>query len=462
MVGLMLMIFLTSALPLQSAGPLSKQQLLDLHKAGIGDSVVIDAISRQGISFDPSSEVLVELKAAGFSDEVLKALLSRISVETLSPAHQKPANPTPPIPEKSDSSILGSWSCAIRSKKGDSSGELLINVTDIKEGKPTGNYSAQAHVTLEDYVNASIQTSGRVQFDVDDKDPSLVFFLPKRTAAIACTGTGCNEETFATDDERELYSPDTEIMWMRLRLAGDRLLPAEEKVEKSYDVSCKRGGERSYGRIDTKTSSIPEQQPYCALAFARAQAVGTPRLYDSTGNPQLDAVILRELTVLGTGFLVHPRFFLFDDTGSPNAMATPVRIDSSPSFPDGTLLFGVTLFAQEFSRQSGQGFAIPAIMAHEFGHIVQFKLGVGMPTHLLELHADFLAGWYLGNRRNFIYTEVQEPLESFFEKGDYMFNNPGHHGTPKERLAAVAAGLASASLPIGEAVKRGLGYVNTP
>jgi hypothetical protein len=28
----------------------------------------------------------------------------------------------------------------------------------------------------------------------------------------------------------------------------------------------------------------------------------------------------------------------------------------------------------------------------------QYKLGIKMPTMMMELHADFLAGWYLGNR----------------------------------------------------------------
>jgi hypothetical protein len=182
---------------------------------------------------------------------------------------------------------------------------------------------------------------------------------------------------------------------------------------------------------------------------------------DSTGNSQLDATLVAELNLLATGFTVHPRFHVFDDGKAPNAFATPERTDTSPRFPDGTVVFGMTLMREEFSRSSGRGYAIPAIMAHEFGHILQYRLGVQMPTKMMELQADVLAGWYLAHRSDYAWTDVQEPLRSFFEKGDYQFNNPDHHGTPKERLSAIAFGLTLGRANIQQAFQESTRYITS-
>ena len=93
--------------------------------------------------------------------------------------------------------------------------------------------------------------------------------------------------------------------------------------------------------------------------------------------------------------------------------------------------------------------SVMATMAHEFAHIAQFRSGA--VDHLanahatakyVELHADFLLGYYLGVRKR------QEPSvslwasgQSLFEIGDYKFNDPRHHGTPQERTSAAEAGF---------------------
>lgn len=55
---------------------LSKQNLIDLKKAGIADSVLIKQIEKDGISFEMSAAATIELKNLGFSDDVLSVLLS--------------------------------------------------------------------------------------------------------------------------------------------------------------------------------------------------------------------------------------------------------------------------------------------------------------------------------------------------------------------------------------------------
>jgi hypothetical protein len=156
-------------------------------------------------------------------------------------------------------------------------------------------------------------------------------------------------------------------------------------------------------------------------------------------------------------FPVTPYGFYLDDFGSPNAFATPESL--TPAGPDGTIIFGVTLLSAELSRDSGIGFSIPAIFAHEFGHIFQFDRGEGLPAPAMELHADFLAGWYLAARSQWSPTDIGPALRSFFEKGDYEFNSPQHHGTPEQRLHALMEGVNCGARSASSAFDLGLAAV---
>lgn len=85
-----------------------------------------------------------------------------------------------------------------------------------------------------------------------------------------------------------------------------------------------------------------------------------------------------------------------------------------------------------------------AILAHEFGHQVQFQLGlfgnVTSPeaTRRTELMADAYAAYYLSHARgaSMQWKRVQQFLQVFFNIGDCSFTSDGHHGTPTQRMAA--------------------------
>jgi hypothetical protein len=55
---------------------LSKQDVLDLKKAGVDKTVMIQQIQKDGINFEMNAATTIELKNLGFSDDVLSALLS--------------------------------------------------------------------------------------------------------------------------------------------------------------------------------------------------------------------------------------------------------------------------------------------------------------------------------------------------------------------------------------------------
>jgi predicted metalloprotease len=164
---------------------------------------------------------------------------------------------------------------------------------------------------------------------------------------------------------------------------------------------------------------------------------------------------------------VLPGFAYYDDGRSMNAYATSLRRLANS---DGTVLLGTNLLFSVMSELEQPDVAVTAICAHEFGHIVQFKnnliskIGAGQKTvRHLELHADFLAGFYAGRRKlqNRHYPAAVFAMRAY-QTGDYDRRNPNHHGEPSERAAAVVRGFEAAyrtRLTIAEAIRVGLDYV---
>jgi len=62
--------------PVLFAQALSKQDVIELKKAGVDDRVLIQQIQKDGISFELNAATTIELKGLGVSDDVLSALLS--------------------------------------------------------------------------------------------------------------------------------------------------------------------------------------------------------------------------------------------------------------------------------------------------------------------------------------------------------------------------------------------------
>jgi len=168
------------------------------------------------------------------------------------------------------------------------------------------------------------------------------------------------------------------------------------------------------------------------------------RMVFTSGDRETDRRLGRALLRLAKVFDVNPGCGFFDDAASPNAFALP---KSEVSGTEGTVLFGQTLFRQTM-RADRDGIAVLAVFAHEFGHIAQFRTGLHnslrerQPTaKLVELHADFLAGYYLGLR------QAENPELRLWAAGalinglgDNNFTNPGHHGTAEERTFAIEQG----------------------
>ncbi|ONI79109.1 hypothetical protein BWI15_00250 [Kribbella sp. ALI-6-A] len=134
----------------------------------------------------------------------------------------------------------------------------------------------------------------------------------------------------------------------------------------------------------------------------------------------------------------HPLF-------SFNAYASEILPSDPPALqgiPD-KLVMGDGIL--EAYHAIGYGDVAPeAIMAHEFGHHVQFEHGVitedsdAETTRHSELQADALAGYSLTHARGLAMQRkrVEAFEQIFFNVGDCSFTADGHHGTPNQRVKA--------------------------
>jgi hypothetical protein len=102
----------------------------------------------------------------------------------------------------------------------------------------------------------------------------------------------------------------------------------------------------------------------------------------------------------------------------------------------------------------GYGDVAPqAILAHEFGHHIQFQLNLfgeeATPeaTRRTELMADAYSSYYLSHARgaSMQWKRVKLFLSVFFNIGDCSTGNPGHHGTPRQRMSAAEWGYSVAN-----------------
>lgn len=174
---------------------------------------------------------------------------------------------------------------------------------------------------------------------------------------------------------------------------------------------------------------------------------------NTTGSTKLDGILAKETILMETEFNVDVNIYAYDDGKSPNAFAI-----SNPY----SIIIGKTLMLDEFVNTENSN-SIIAIMAHEFGHILQYKYKLnsykGWVGKWPELHADFLAGWYMGKKQYIKQQEFEKIITSFWDKGDDNYFSSNHHGTPEERSFAFIKGYLSTNLNIKEAYVYGTNFI---
>jgi len=182
-----------------------------------------------------------------------------------------------------------------------------------------------------------------------------------------------------------------------------------------------------------------------AAQATQAPGCGGPAL--SSGNPTADVAFRSEFqSQMAFWGLQGVSFAFLNDCDSPNAYANP---------QDRSILFGITL-AQKLLTQFNSSIPLWQVMAHEWGHQVQYALGdswLSAPTVApKELEADMFSGFYLLMAKNS--SDLSSSIAAAFSTGDWNFNNPNHHGTPAQRGAAVLAGGKVANEYVSGAIPR--------
>jgi hypothetical protein len=195
---------------------------------------------------------------------------------------------------------------------------------------------------------------------------------------------------------------------------------------------------------------------------------GNEPVIASSGDREFDYALAQTLSRISDTFRVLPGFAFYNDFDGPNAYATNV---SRMARADGTVLFGQRYLKKLLGLSEQPDVAVTAVCAHEFGHILQDKLRLrpmilaGQATvKRLELHADYLAGYYAGTLK---IKKPGYPAAVFatqqYSAGDLNFNNPQHHGTPQERAAAIIRGFEVVYRErhnLSDAIQIGVNYVS--
>lgn len=190
----------------------------------------------------------------------------------------------------------------------------------------------------------------------------------------------------------------------------------------------------------------------CSISRSQFGALGAAnRLSTTTGNVQIDRDFGRILNLVSSDFGVRPGFLFESETVGTNARALP---DGLIPGTDATVLFGRNMIFQQLqSTGNTVNFTIPAIVAHEFTHVVQFQRGSNLAVMGQELQADYMAGWWISKAA--LYPggaqAISQNLLAFFRLGDYAFTDPDHHGTPQQRQAAILQGMRQGRSSFDEA-----------
>lgn len=185
-----------------------------------------------------------------------------------------------------------------------------------------------------------------------------------------------------------------------------------------------------------------------------------PNIIRASGNDLLDKALARALMRICRDLDVLPGFAFYDGDGAH--ATTEMRMDRA----DGTVLMGLGLLRKLLARPIHPDACVVAVCAHEFGHILQFKRGVNIrlrpslehPSKPVELHADFLSGYFSGLRK----LNTPDYPAVVFAHVVSELSPSNSHGSPQERSAAVEAGFISAvrdKLSLGAAIEVGIRHV---
>lgn len=108
---------------------------------------------------------------------------------------------------------------------------------------------------------------------------------------------------------------------------------------------------------------------------------------------------------------------------------------------DGKIYMGKYMFYH--TVKNFNELAVAGILAHEWGHRVQYTFGFDkdLANPELELEADAMSGYYMALNKGCEWIHISGYFESTLSTGDFHVESPQHHGTPNQRVAAAYLGV---------------------
>ena len=196
---------------------------------------------------------------------------------------------------------------------------------------------------------------------------------------------------------------------------------------------------------------------------ASSNPVTSSTILTTTGVADIDNIITSENFLLKSLYNLNLDSYFYDDRQSPNAKYTSA---CNNNYCQGSIIFGIKLMLDQMVSEEGVE-SVKAILAHEWAHAYQHYWGWEGLGYQKELHADYMAGYYMGVKNVIIKQNVKAFTATFYKQGDYDFYSVSHHGTPEERSCAFLEGFISYSTRgynLYQAYNAGIDYVqlNSP
>lgn len=167
-----------------------------------------------------------------------------------------------------------------------------------------------------------------------------------------------------------------------------------------------------------------------ANGFANSGMIG-----NTFGNQYYDQKMNEEITI---------QSYFFNGVGATVfTLQEPSVYDRNAyATPDGKILFGVYMLY--YIVQNYGELPIAGVLAHEWGHRVQYTYNWSLGNPAQELEADAFSGYYMALRKQWAWSQIQSYYANVYATGDYFFNSPTHHGTPNQRVTAAYLGVTTA------------------
>lgn len=162
---------------------------------------------------------------------------------------------------------------------------------------------------------------------------------------------------------------------------------------------------------------------------ASAAAIGCGFLL-SFGDPGLDAYFRTEIGLQSQFWVGVPaQVYIFNECSYSQRNAY--------SRPDRVIMFG-SYMGHYLIDNFGVDLPVAAVLAHEWGHQVQFAMGYTRPQdptqEFTEREADSFAGYYIWRAKRRSQSEWSTFLDLLTKIGDYNYTSYSHHGTPEQRM----------------------------